>query len=52
MTAAEKRDLYLRQRELLATFLDHGAISKAQHDKSLRDLTGKTGMQPGGQLNS
>ena len=47
MTAEEKkRDLYLRQKELLDTFLEHGAISQAQHDKSLRDLTEKMGMQP------
>ena len=47
MTAEEKkRDLYLRQKELLDTFLEHGAISQAQYDKSLRDLTEKMGMQP------
>ncbi len=27
--------LYLRQKELLDTFLAHGAITKAQYDKSL-----------------
>ena len=42
----KKRDLYLRQKELLATLLEHGAISQAQHDKSLGDLTKKMGMQP------
>ena len=42
----KKRDLYLRQKELLATLLAHGAISQAQHDKSLGDLTEKMGMQP------
>lgn len=47
----KKRDLYLRQKELLATLLEHGAISQAQHDKSLRDLTAKMGMQPSGQPN-
>ena len=26
----KKRDLYLRQKELLATLLEHGAISQAQ----------------------
>ena len=41
----KKRDLYLRQKELLDTFLEHGAISQAQHDKSLGDLTEKMGMQ-------
>ena len=42
----KKRDLYLRQKELLDTLLEHGAISQAQHDKSLGDLTEKMGMQP------
>ena len=42
-----KRDLFLRQKELLATLLEHGAISQAQHDKSLGDLTEKMGMRPG-----
>ena len=46
MTAEEKkRDLYLRQKELLDTFLENGAISRAQYDKSLGDLTVKMGMQ-------
>ena len=50
ITAKEKkRDLYLRQKELLDTFLEHGAISQAQHDKSLGDLTEKMGMQPSSQ---
>ena len=40
----KKRDLYLQQKELLATLLEHGAISQAQHDKSLGDLTEKMGM--------
>ena len=47
ITAKEKkRDLYLRQKEMLATLLEHGAISQAQHDKSLGDLTEKMGMEP------
>ncbi len=47
MTAEEKkRDLYLRQKQLLNTFLEHGAISRAQYDKSLGDLTVKMGMEP------
>ncbi len=44
--AQKKRDFYLRQKELLATLLEHGAISQAQHNKFLGDLTGKMGMQP------
>ena len=46
---AKKRDLYLRQKELLDTFLKHGAISRAQYDKSLGDLTVKMGMEPNGE---
>ena len=50
MTAEEKkRDLYLRQKQLLDTFLEHGAISHAQYDKSLGDLTVKMGMEPNGE---
>ncbi len=40
----QKLALFLRQKELLDTFLSHGAISKAQYDKSLGDLTQKMGM--------
>ena len=50
MTAEEKkRDLYLRQKQLLDTFLEHGAINRAQYDKSLGDLTVKMGMEPNGE---
>ena len=35
--------LFLEQKALLDGFLEHGAISQAQHDKSLRDLTEKMG---------
>ena len=42
LTPEEKRRaLYDRQVATLATFLEHGAISKEQHDKSLHDLTVK-----------
>ncbi len=52
MTAEEKkRNLYLRQKELLDMFLEHGAISRAQYDKSLGDLTVKMGMEPNGEPN-
>ena len=40
----KKRNLYLRQKQLLDTFLEHGAISQAQYDKSLGDLTEKMGI--------
>ena len=33
--------LYLRQKALLDQFLEKGAISQAQHDKSLHDLREK-----------
>lgn len=44
MTPQEKkRELYERQKELLDTFLLHGAITPAQYHKSLGDLTEKMG---------
>ncbi len=50
MTAEEKkRDLYLRQKQLLDTFLEHGAISRTQYEKSLGDMTVKMGMEPNGE---
>ena len=39
------RELYLQQKQLLDTFLEHGAISQAQYDKSLGDLTEKMGVK-------
>ena len=39
----KKRALYERQKALLATLLEHGAISGEQHDKSLHDMTVKMG---------
>lgn len=41
----KKRELYLRQKELLDTFLARHAITRAQYDKSLGDLTVKMGME-------
>ena len=35
--------LYLRQKALLDSFLEHGTISQAQSDKSLHDRTEKMG---------
>ena len=40
----KKKQLYLEQKKTLETFLAHGAISRAQFDKSLGDLTEKMGM--------
>ena len=53
ITAEEKKcGLYLRQKKLLDTFLECGAISQAQYDKSLEDLTVKMGMEPKGEPKS
>ena len=41
----KKKALYLKQKLLLDTFLEHKAITKAQYDKSLHDMTEKMGMQ-------
>ncbi len=41
----KKIELFKNQKELLDTFLSHGAITKAQYDKSLGDLTEKMGME-------
>ena len=46
LTYEEKnRLLFLRQKKTLDMFLERGAISQAQHDKSLHDLIAKMGMQ-------
>lgn len=39
LSHAEKRhQLFLNQKTTLDSFLEHGAISRAQHEKSLHDL--------------
>ena len=44
LTYKEKnRELFEREKALLDEFLKHGAISRAQHDKSLHDLIEKMG---------
>ena len=44
LTYEEKNhQLFLRQKAMLDGFLEHGAISQAQHDKSLHDLMEKMG---------
>ena len=49
LTYEEKnRLLFLRQKKTLDMFLERGAISQAQHDKSLHDLIEKMGMAPEG----
>ena len=44
MTCEQKNHvLFLREKELLDVLLEHGAITQAQHDKSLGDLIEKMG---------
>ena len=46
LTYKEKNhQLFLREKALLDGFLEHGAISQAQHDQSLHDLIEKMGEQ-------
>ena len=39
----KNHQLYLKQKKMLDMFQEHGAITQAQHDKSLHDLTEKMG---------
>lgn len=41
----KKKDLFLRQKRTLDLFLERGAISRKQYEKSLGDLIEKMGMQ-------
>ena len=46
LTYAEKnKQLFLTQTQTLEMFLARGAITKAQHDKSLHDLIEKMGIE-------
>ena len=40
----KKRELFLKQKNLLDTFLERNAISREQYEKSLGDLQSKMGM--------
>ena len=40
----KKKELYLRQKRILDDFLERGAITQAQYDKSFGDLTEKMEM--------
>ena len=40
-----RKELFLSQKQLLDTFLERGAISRAQYDKSLGDLIVKMGIR-------
>ena len=42
--AEKNKRLFLKQKRTLEMFLERGAISKAQHDKSLHDLREKMGI--------
>ncbi|MDY4887237.1 MAG: hypothetical protein SO533_06310 [Eubacteriales bacterium] len=45
LTPEEKKiQLYIKQKNMLDSFLARNAISRAQYDKSLGDLTEKMGM--------
>ena len=41
----KKEELYYKQKKLLDNFLEKGAITRAQYEKSLGDLTEKMGMK-------
>lgn len=41
----KRKQLFRDQKRLLDTFLEHGAISQAQYDKSLGDLIAKMGIE-------
>ena len=43
--AEKKQELFRRQKDLVDTFLATGAISQAQHDKSLNCLIEKMGIK-------
>ena len=42
--AEKNKQLFSKQKQTLDMFLERGAISKAQHDKSLHDLIEKMGI--------
>lgn len=45
MEYSKKEQLFLQQKQTLDTFLQKGAISKQQYDKSYGDLVKKMGME-------
>ncbi|MBQ6262708.1 MAG: hypothetical protein IJK58_04255 [Clostridia bacterium] len=40
----KKKQLFLKQKDLLETFLKSGAISRAQYEKSYNDMNEKLGI--------
>ena len=47
-----KRALFKKQKELLDTFLSHGAIDRRQYEKSLTCMAEKMGMQAENEVKS
>ena len=45
MIEDSKKALFLRQKDILDKFLERGAISQAQYDKSFGDLKEKMGIE-------
>ena len=45
MVDDKKKELFLNQKDTLDKFLERGAITKAQYDKSYGDLVKKMGME-------
>lgn len=41
----QKKELFLKQKQILDLFLERGAISRAQYDKSLNDMKEKMGIR-------
>ena len=41
----KNKALYERQKQMLSEFLEKGAISRLQYEKSLHDLTEKMGIE-------
>ena len=41
----KKLDLFIQQKQTLDLFLEHGAITQAQYNKSLGDLKEKMGIE-------
>ena len=48
----KNKQLFLWQKKMLDMFLERGAISQAQHDKSHHDLIEKMGMAAEGDANA
>ena len=48
----QQRALFKKQKELLDTFLSHGAIDRRQYEKSLTCMAEKMGMQAENEVKS